>query len=107
MRYMRAAGRAGGLSAASARRRSIARELFQFRADGLGHFASADGGGIVAVGFEIVGDVLAFFDHGGDGLFEPIAGIGFAEVMEHEQDRKSTRLNSSHLGISYAVLCLI
>src|ERR1039458_3825723 len=27
-----------------------------------------------------------------------------AEV--HETDRKSTRLNSSHLGISYAVFCL-
>src|SRR5205814_9036565 len=24
----------------------------------------------------------------------------------HAQDRKSTRLNSSHLGISYAVFCL-
>src|SRR5471030_2584271 len=24
----------------------------------------------------------------------------------HTQDRKSTRLNSSHLGISYAVFCL-
>src|SRR5947199_3784746 len=24
----------------------------------------------------------------------------------HEADRKSTRLNSSHLGISYAVFCL-
>src|ERR1039458_10465838 len=24
----------------------------------------------------------------------------------HEPDRKSTRLNSSHLGISYAVFCL-
>src|SRR5262245_62326439 len=24
----------------------------------------------------------------------------------HEEDRKSTRLNSSHLGISYAVFCL-
>src|SRR5262245_63709195 len=24
----------------------------------------------------------------------------------HEKDRKSTRLNSSHLGISYAVFCL-
>src|SRR5262245_64577266 len=28
-------------------------------------------------------------------------------IMEHmTQDRKSTRLNSSHLGISYAVFCL-
>src|ERR1035438_7082270 len=25
---------------------------------------------------------------------------------EHDPDRKSTRLNSSHLGISYAVFCL-
>src|ERR1035441_10799612 len=28
------------------------------------------------------------------------------EAGEHEPDRKSTRLNSSHLGISYAVFCL-
>src|SRR5262245_64177233 len=27
-------------------------------------------------------------------------------VAQHEEDRKSTRLNSSHLGISYAVFCL-
>src|SRR5262245_41180609 len=27
-------------------------------------------------------------------------------VREFERDRKSTRLNSSHLGISYAVFCL-
>src|SRR5437899_9229141 len=28
------------------------------------------------------------------------------EGLENELDRKSTRLNSSHLGISYAVFCL-
>src|SRR2546426_4968586 len=28
------------------------------------------------------------------------------ERREHERDRKSTRLNSSHLVISYAVFCL-
>src|SRR5258705_5194553 len=28
------------------------------------------------------------------------------DVVAHRQDRKSTRLNSSHLGISYAVFCL-
>src|SRR2546426_9366796 len=28
------------------------------------------------------------------------------EVVVHAQDRKSTRLNSSHLVISYAVFCL-
>src|SRR3712207_7763529 len=27
-------------------------------------------------------------------------------VFEHETDRKSTRLNSSHANISYAVFCL-
>src|SRR5262245_62529253 len=27
-------------------------------------------------------------------------------VRNHAKDRKSTRLNSSHLGISYAVFCL-
>src|SRR3712207_7106639 len=29
-----------------------------------------------------------------------------AVAGEHEQDRKSTRLNSSHANISYAVFCL-
>src|SRR5262245_63714921 len=29
-----------------------------------------------------------------------------AAVDDGEEDRKSTRLNSSHLGISYAVFCL-
>src|SRR5262245_63879511 len=28
------------------------------------------------------------------------------EQVRHRSDRKSTRLNSSHLGISYAVFCL-
>src|SRR5437868_10425473 len=27
-------------------------------------------------------------------------------IVEHGQDRKSTRLNSSHVSISYAVFCL-
>src|SRR5258705_1527222 len=27
-------------------------------------------------------------------------------LLDGEEDRKSTRLNSSHLGISYAVFCL-
>src|SRR5258705_6823746 len=29
-----------------------------------------------------------------------------ADLAAQDRDRKSTRLNSSHLGISYAVLCL-
>src|SRR3712207_7195177 len=43
-------------------------------------------------------------------LLEPLhhlrhAGDGVAAVAHHE-DRKSTRLNSSHANISYAVFCL-
>src|SRR3712207_6912594 len=30
----------------------------------------------------------------------------FVEALEQPQDRKSTRLNSSHANISYAVFCL-
>src|SRR5258705_10286685 len=40
---------------------------------------------------------------------EPVeqrAGVVGAAVISDDQDRKSTRLNSSHLGISYAVFCL-
>src|SRR5690625_6528187 len=33
-------------------------------------------------------------------------GVGREEEGVHVQDRKSTRLNSSHVAISYAVFCL-
>src|SRR2546426_7290222 len=39
----------------------------------------------------------------GDGLVDQ---VGDAAGHDHQQDRKSTRLNSSHLVISYAVFCL-
>src|SRR5262245_64320507 len=32
--------------------------------------------------------------------------LGYTGLASLGQDRKSTRLNSSHLGISYAVFCL-
>src|ERR1039458_10502023 len=34
------------------------------------------------------------------------AELDYAESDDGMRDRKSTRLNSSHLGISYAVFCL-
>src|SRR2546426_8445924 len=40
----------------------------------------------------------------GDGLLAD--GEGWADDEADGQDRKSTRLNSSHLVISYAVFCL-
>src|SRR5438034_7696167 len=36
----------------------------------------------------------------------PLAGSGRPERQHDRQDRKSTRLNSSHTVISYAVFCL-
>src|ERR1035438_4971723 len=37
---------------------------------------------------------------------DPDIHQGTRGCEEHSPDRKSTRLNSSHLGISYAVFCL-
>src|SRR5262245_65154348 len=44
----------------------------------------------------------------GDTAFATCSGCAGAEQRRHheQRDRKSTRLNSSHLGISYAVFCL-
>src|ERR1035438_6862335 len=41
----------------------------------------------------------------GSGALALIGGRAVA-IPEQKVDRKSTRLNSSHLGISYAVFCL-
>src|SRR5438045_7782895 len=43
--------------------------------------------------------------HGGPCRY-PTDGTGAGGGREAGGDRKSTRLNSSHLGISYAVFCL-
>src|SRR5437660_4335276 len=34
------------------------------------------------------------------------AAVGLDHLIEKHKDRKSTRLNSSHVAISYAVFCL-
>src|SRR5436309_12691937 len=41
----------------------------------------------------------------GDRLIEMLLDVA-ADSLHHFQDRKSTRLNSSHVKISYAVFCL-
>src|SRR5690606_40186218 len=48
------------------------------------------------------------FDRQGASGFEPITPVtsGKAEQAQAPSDRKSTRLNSSHVKISYAVFCL-
>src|SRR5690349_23617358 len=42
---------------------------------------------------------------GGDGREHP-DGVERSGALQHDEDRKSTRLNSSHVEISYAVFCL-
>src|SRR5437660_9123751 len=45
--------------------------------------------------------------HVGQGEVHPLeTGDGLAELLPLSRDRKSTRLNSSHVATSYAVFCL-
>src|SRR3712207_7737977 len=43
---------------------------------------------------------------GGPGGLRPVRGERGAHIERQPRDRKSTRLNSSHANISYAVFCL-
>src|SRR5699024_12235604 len=58
----------------------------------------------------IVGDVIGkYHPHGDSAVYE--AMVRMAQDFSHryllvDGDRKSTRLNSSHVSISYAVFCL-
>src|SRR5258705_4109484 len=47
-----------------------------------------------------------FQDREKQDVFREAPMDGFTAVLKRPPDRKSTRLNSSHLGISYAVFCL-
>src|SRR5207249_12188808 len=91
-------GRTGGLGEAS---RNVAGPLLQF-----------DGS---ALGFELLLDALGFllghaFLYGAGRGFHQVLGLLEAQVGDRpdlfDQDRKSTRLNSSHVSSSYAVFCL-
>src|SRR3712207_8410254 len=56
-----------------------------------------------------VGRPLRYLGVGDDGterLEVAPLGEGFAREHQRPRDRKSTRLNSSHANISYAVFCL-
>src|SRR5690606_41633216 len=59
------------------------------------------------------GERLADTDGRDGGSVHDASGVGLRAVgqgrglhPEHQRDRKSTRLNSSHVKISYAVFCL-
>src|SRR5690554_7748764 len=54
----------------------------------------------------VAGRVVVGDDHAGGAVGYGVSK-NFARVRQHRiQDRKSTRLNSSHVRISYAVFCL-
>src|SRR5262245_4213218 len=58
------------------------------------------------VGFADVGTVAWNAMFAPAGTPKPVLETLYKAAIEALQDRKSTRLNSSHLGISYAVFCL-
>src|SRR5690625_6244884 len=75
----------------------------------------ARGGRVLHDGIDLTlapGDRLAVVGENGRGkttLLEALAGVLEADggtIERHGSDRKSTRLNSSHVAISYAVFCL-
>src|SRR5256885_6154499 len=53
-----------------------------------------------------VGDRIQIGPHAGDVIDLGLFQFTLNEIGAWVQDRKSTRLNSSHLVISYAVFCL-
>src|SRR5258705_5257856 len=57
---------------------------------------------------DVVGRVCGMMVHhvASPAVSDLLPGAGLAPGRRSDTDRKSTRLNSSHLGISYAVFCL-
>src|SRR5690606_39454855 len=47
-----------------------------------------------------------YYLHTSEGITHHAKIFSFARIYQKEVDRKSTRLNSSHVKISYAVFCL-
>src|SRR3712207_8780901 len=83
-----------------------------FRSEGaeLSLLALCDGERAVALApardFKRIGDGDKGPNTGGMGAYSPVPGAEARLSAVVHQDRKSTRLNSSHANISYAVFCL-
>src|SRR5262245_33329177 len=74
----------------------VAQEFGFFAAEGLDVKTILIRGGPTAMAALVGGGVDYAF----------VAGVAAVRAIAQNADRKSTRLNSSHLGISYAVFCL-
>src|SRR3712207_8516625 len=78
--------------------------LFRSGTSGLSDGAGGGGGGLTTVS---LGGQVLLSAFGGDGGTESgTSAVGGAGAGNETIDRKSTRLNSSHANISYAVFCL-
>src|SRR5690625_5953879 len=71
--------------------------LFRSKELGLGEFDRV----VVAIGSDIKVSILT-----ASLLLQLRVPVVWAKADDEQQDRKSTRLNSSHVAISYAVFCL-
>src|SRR5205814_10176308 len=81
-----------------------------FRSVPLGLLDIVVAGGTLALGLHLVGNVSV---EAAERRSTLVGQLRFAATLQDirtvivlRRDRKSTRLNSSHLGISYAVFCL-
>src|SRR5262245_64612253 len=90
-------------------------QRFQFIETGLIRLFPLTGSGYLGVErdeFRAQPALLLLFSggHGAERIHSPISHDveqrARFQTLRPDQDRKSTRLNSSHLGISYAVFCL-
>src|SRR3954447_11056805 len=61
---------------------------FQFLDHGVRDLARTDGRRVVATRLHVVGDALAFADHGGDRALETVGRAALVEVAEHEDARQ-------------------
>src|SRR5699024_11498838 len=61
---------------------------------------------IALLGLESINETLESLDLKGHEAIYPLVGSVLVPYKVQEKDRKSTRLNSSHVSISYAVFCL-
>src|SRR3712207_8354302 len=71
-------------------------------------FRSDDLDGVFAATGEVPGEaeVVCLVERQRETEARAHGGVDEQETGEHAEDRKSTRLNSSHANISYAVFCL-